>query len=89
MIIGTTTYHRVARDGIAHPLKGMDSDAPFSHRNLGDREVAIFLATNSGASENGFAFGRKVPKGIRRTLEATALGDLNALVGRDIVPTGR
>ncbi len=86
MIIGDTTYHRVGSDGIAHPTKAMDSNAPFQTQ-CSPREIAIFLACNWGPDENGFAIGPKVPAGIRRTIEATPLRDLKSLVGRDIMPT--
>ena len=86
MIIGNTTYHRVGSDGIARPTKDMDSNAPF-HGRCSPREIAIFLARNSGPDENAVAIGTKVPAGIRRTIEATPLRDLNSLVGQDIKPT--
>ena len=86
MIIGTTTYHRVASDGIAHPTRVMDTNAPF-HGRCSPREIAIFLARNWGPDENAVAIGNKVPAGIRRTIEATPIRDLNSLVGRDIRPT--
>ena len=86
MIIGTTTYHRVGSDSIARPIKVMDRDAPF-HGRCSPREIAIFLARNWGPDENAVAIGNKVPAGIRRTIEATPLRDLNSLVGQDIKPT--
>ncbi len=86
MIVGNTTYHRVASDGIAHPTKVMDSNAPFQAR-CSPREIAIFLARNWRPDENGVAIGARVPAGIRRTIEAIPLRDLNTLVGRDIRPT--
>ena len=86
IIIGNTTYHRVASDGIAHPTKDMDRDAPF-HARCSPREIAIFLARNWGPSENAVAIGAKVPAGIRRTIDATPMRDLNTLVGQDIRPT--
>ena len=86
MIIGTTTYHKVASDGIAHPTNVMDRDTPF-HARCSPREIAIFLAGNWGPDENAVAIGAKVPAGIRRTIEATPMRDLNTLVGQDIRPT--
>ena len=85
-MIGNTTYHRVAHDGVAHPTRDMNKNAPF-HAQCSPREIAIFLARNSGPGENAVAIGTRVPAGIRRTIEATPMRDLNTLVGRDIRPT--
>ena len=86
MMIGSTTYHRVAHDGVAHPTRDMDNDSPF-HAQCSPREIAIFLARNWGPDGNAVAIGVRVPAGIRRTIEATPIRDLNLLVGRDIRPT--
>ena len=85
MIIGDTTYHIVGRDGIAHPTRDMDSNSPFFAKCT-PREIVIFLARNWGPDENSVAIGTKVPAGIRRTIEATPLRDLESLVGHDIMP---
>ena len=85
-MIGNTTYHRVANDGVAHPTTDMDKNTPF-HAQCSPREIAIFLARNSGPDQNAVAIGAGVPAGIRRTIEATPMRDLNTLVGRDIRPT--
>ena len=86
MMIGNTTYHRVANDGVAHPTKDMDRNAPF-HAQCSPREIAIFLAGNWGPGESAVAIGASVPADIRRTIAATPMRDLNTLVGRDIRPT--
>ena len=76
----------MANDGVAHPTRDMDKNTPF-HAQCSPREIAIFLARNSEPDENGVSIGSSVPAGIRRTIEATPMRDLNTLVGRDIRPT--